>query len=664
MAELGRAALLVTLGLVMYALVAGAAGAHLGRRRLALSAQNALVAAFFSTLVASAVLLGALLRHDFSFTYVARTTSEDLPTAYTISAFWGGQEGSLLLWLLVLTGFGAAAVRLNRGWARDLIVWVVPVFAAVAVFFAFLLVAVASPFVMQAAPADGAGMTPSLQNPYMLAHPPLLYLGYVGLTVPFAFCLGALLAGRPDERWLVATRRWTLFAWTALGIGQLLGAHWAYVEVGWGGYYAWDPVENAALMPWLAATAFLHSVMVQEKRGILRVWNVLLVILAFSLSLFGTFLTRSGVVNSIHSFTQSSIGPWFLAFIALTVAVSLAVVFWRLPLLRSQTRLESPVSREAAFLYNNLLLLALCLTILWGVVYPLISEAVRGEAVVLGRAYYDFFLRIFGLPLLLLMGIGPLIAWRRASFASLVTTFRWPVLAALATGAALLVLGAGSSVPGLVAYTFSAFVAATIVMEFARGTRARKALGASSWPNAFFSLLGRNRRRYGGYVVHASIVLLAVGIAGSSAFDKAADAKLRPGESMAVGDYNLRYEALDERQTSNATEIRAQLAVSRGDRDLGTLEAGKNAYTVEQQLSNEVGIRSDPLTGEDLFVITEQIDPDGTVYFRVFVKPLVNLIWIAGLVFVMGSLIALWPDAREQRRLVERTREIGLPATR
>ena len=664
MAELGRAALLVTLGLVMYALVAGAAGAHLGRRRLALSAQNALVAAFFSTLVASAVLLGALLRHDFSFTYVARTTSEDLPTAYTISAFWGGQEGSLLLWLLVLTGFGAAAVRLNRGWARDLIVWVVPVFAAVAVFFAFLLVAVASPFVMQAAPADGAGMTPSLQNPYMLAHPPLLYLGYVGLTVPFAFCLGALLAGRPDERWLVATRRWTLFAWTALGIGQLLGAHWAYVEVGWGGYYAWDPVENAALMPWLAATAFLHSVMVQEKRGILRVWNVLLVILAFSLSLFGTFLTRSGVVNSIHSFTQSSIGPWFLAFIALTVGVSLAVVFWRLPLLRSETRLESPVSREAAFLYNNLLLLALCLTILWGVVYPLISEAVRGEAVVLGRAYYDFFLRIFGLPLLLLMGIGPLIAWRRASFASLVTTFRWPVLAALATGAALLVLGAGSSVPGLVAYTFSAFVAATIVMEFARGTRARKALGASSWPNAFFSLLGRNRRRYGGYVVHASIVLLAVGIAGSSAFDKAADAKLRPGESMAVGDYNLRYEALDERQTSNATEIRAQLAVSRGDRDLGTLEAGKNAYTVEQQLSNEVGIRSDPLTGEDLFVITEQIDPDGTVYFRVFVKPLVNLIWIAGLVFVMGSLIALWPDAREQRRLVERTREIGLPATR
>jgi cytochrome c-type biogenesis protein CcmF len=366
-------------------------------------------------------------------------------------------------------------VRFNRSWARDLVVWVVPVFAAVAVFFSFLVVAVASPFATQLAPADGVGMTPSLQNPYMLAHPPLLYLGYVGLTVPFAFCLGALLAGRPDERWLVATRRWTLFAWSALGIGQLLGAHWAYVEVGWGGYYAWDPVENAALMPWLAATAFLHSVMIQEKRGMLRVWNVLLVILAFSLSLFGTFLTRSGVVNSIHSFTQSSIGAWFLAFIALVVAVSLVIMFRRLPQLRSPTRLESPISREAAFLYNNLLLLALCLAILWGVVYPLVSEAVRGEAVVLGRSYYDFFLRIFGLPLLLLMGIGPLVAWRRASLASLVTTFRWPTLVALATGAVLLVLGAGSSIPGLVAYTFSAFVATTIVMEFARGRGRRSA---------------------------------------------------------------------------------------------------------------------------------------------------------------------------------------------
>jgi cytochrome c-type biogenesis protein CcmF len=663
MPELGRAALLVTLGLSLYALVAGAAAAHLGRRRLALSARNALVAAFASTAVAAVVLLAALLRHDFSFVYVANTTSEALPTGYTISAFWGGQEGSLLLWLLVLTGFGALAVRLNRRWAGDLIVWVVPVFAAVAVFFSFLVVAVASPFETQAAPTDGAGMNPSLQNPYMLAHPPLLYLGYVGLTVPFAFAIAALLSGRTDERWLIATRRWTLLAWTALGVGQLLGAHWAYVEVGWGGYYAWDPVENAALMPWLAATAFLHSVMIQEKRGMLRIWNVVLVILAFSLSLFGTFLTRSGVINSIHSFTQSSIGPWFLAFIAVTVSVSLGLLFWRLPLLRSPTRLESVISREAAFLYNNLLLLALCLTILWGVVYPLISEAVRGESVVLGRSYYDFFLRVFGLPLLLLMGIGPLIAWRRASLNSLATTFRWPTVTALAAGVVLILLGSGSSLPGLVTYTFATFVVATIALEFARGTRARKALAETSWPGAFSSLISRNRRRYGGYVVHAAIVLLAVGVAGSSAFDSVAEAKLRPGQSMHIGDYSLGYRSLAEHQGPNAMEVRATLDVRRGGRDLGTLKAGKNAYAVEQQVSNEVGIRSDWLRLEDLFVIADQINPDGTVYFRVFVKPLVNLIWIAGFVFVLGSVITLWPDAREQRRLVARSYEVGIPAT-
>jgi cytochrome c-type biogenesis protein CcmF len=664
MPELGSAALVVTLGLAVYALVAGAAAAHLGRRRLAESAQNALALSFATTAVASAVLLSALLRNDFSFTYVARTTSEALPTAYTISAFWGGQEGSLLLWLLLLTGFAAVAVRANRAWARDLAVWAVPVFAAVTTFFAFLLVAVASPFATQAAPPDGAGMTPSLQNPYMLAHPPFLYLGYVGLTVPFAFAIGALLSARLDERWLVATRRWTLFAWAALGIGQLLGAHWAYVEVGWGGYYAWDPVENAALMPWLVATAFLHSVMIQEKRGMLKVWNVLLVLLAFALALFGTFLTRSGVVNSIHSFTQSSIGGWFLAFIVLVVSVSLGLVLHRLPLLRSPTKLESPVSREAAFLYNNLLLLALCLAILWGVVYPMLSEAVRGEQVVLGRSYYDFFLRAFGLPLLLLMGIGPLIAWRRASLRSLVTTFRWPTLVAVGTGVALLLLGAGSSVPGLVTYTFSAFVVTTIAMEFGRGTRARKALGASTWPGAFASLISRNRRRYGGYVVHAAVVLLAIGIAGSSAFDSVTEAKLERGQSLTIGDYTLTYRALDERVVANATEIRATLGVTRGDRDLGTLRAGKNAYTIEDQVSNEVGIRSDPLTAEDLFVIAEQIDPDGAVYFRVFVKPLVNLIWIAGAVFLLGSIITLWPDRREERRLVARTAQAGVPATR
>src|SRR5918992_1182045 len=544
MPELGRAALVLCLGLSAYALIAGGSAARRGRRRLAASAQNALVAAFAATLVASGVLLAALVRRDFSFTYVYEHTSRALPDRYAVSAFWSGQEGSLLLWLLVLTGFAAAAVFLNRRSASELLAWVTPVLALVAGFFCFLLVAVSSPFATQAAQSDGLGLNPSLQNPYMMIHPPFLYLGFVGLTVPFAFAIGALLARRTDELWIVSTRRWTLAAWTFLGFGQLLGAHWAYVEVGWGGFYAWDPVENAALMPWLAATAFLHSVMIQEKRGMLKLWNMLLVILAFTLSLFGTFLTRSGVVNSIHSFTQSSIGPWFLGFICVVTIASLALVFARLPLLRARTRLESLASREASFLYNNLLLVALTLTILWGVAYPILHEAVYGEQRLVGQGYYNFFLRVFGLPLLLLMGIGPLVAWRRASLRGLALTFAWPLGAAIATGLLLLPLGAGSSIPGLVAYSFSAFVLASIVLEFARGTRARRALAGGSWPRAFSDLVARNRRRHGRYVVHAPLGLLPIGLAGSRGYDTVARQRLVRGQALQVGDYLLTYGAL------------------------------------------------------------------------------------------------------------------------
>jgi cytochrome c-type biogenesis protein CcmF len=658
MPELGRAALVICLGLALYALVAGALAAVTRRRRLARSAQNALLAAFGAAVVASGVLLAALVRNDFSFTYVADHTSRELPTPYTISAFWGGQEGSLLLWLLVLTGFSSAAVAFARRSGPGLLAWVVPVLGLVTTFFAFMLVAVSSPFATQVAPADGAGLNPSLQNPYMMIHPPMLYLGYVGLTIPFAFAMGALLSRRADELWIVATRRWTLFAWTALGIGQLLGAHWAYVEVGWGGYYAWDPVENAALMPWLAATAFLHSVMIQEKRGMLKVWNMLLVILAFCLALFGTFLTRSGIVSSIHSFTQSPLGPWFLGFICLVTVGSLALVVSRLPLLRSRTRMESLVSREATFLYNNLLLVALCLTILWGVLFPILSDAVRGEQITVSGPYYNFFLRIFGIPLLLLMGVGPLVAWRRASLRSLGRSFVWPAGIAVGFGVVLLLLGAGSSWIGLVAYTFSAFVLGSIGYEFARGTRARHALADGSWPSAFAELVARNRRRYGGYVVHAAIVLLAIGVVGSSAYDKVKEQKLSPGQTMAIGSYQLRYRELVKREGPNATEFRARLDVSRDGKALGVISAGKNSYRAEEQVSNEVGIRSDRLTGEDLFVIADDINPDKSVVFKVLVKPLVNLIWLSGFVFLAGSLVALWPSAAEQRRLAARYREL------
>ena len=657
MADLGRAALIVAFGLALYAALAGGLAAYQGRRRLHESARNALFGAFGATAVAAVVLLQALHARDFSFTYVAEHSSRKLPFPYSFSAFWSGQQGSLLLWLFVLTGLGSLAVFLNRDLIRRLLPWTVAVLGGVASFFALLLVFVASPFTRQTAPADGSGLVPSLQNPYMMIHPPLLYLGYVGLTIPFAFAAAALLSGRVDERWIVVTRRWTLLAWTALGIGILLGAKWAYEEVGWGGYYGWDPVENAALMPWLASTAFLHSVMVQEKKNMLRVWNAVLVSLAFCLSIFGTFLTRSGVISSIHSFTQSSIGPWFLGFIVVVATFATVLIFYRLPLLRTTTRLESLASREAAFLYNNLLLVAFTLIVLWGVAFPLLSEAVRGEAITVGPPYFNFFLRVLGLPLLLLMGIGPLVAWRRSSLRALGASLIWPAVVALVTGAVLLTLGAGSSLPGLVAYTFCAFVLGAIVLEFLRGTRARKALGASSWPSAFSSLVGRNRRRYGGYIVHAAIVLLALGIAGG-AYGSTKVRHLKPGDTMSIRGYHLTYLDAVQRQEPNRTEIRARVAVSRGDKNLGVYMAGKNQYPAEGQTSNEVGIRTDWLRAEDLFLIGEQFNGDGSVVLKVLVNPLVDLVWLAGFVFLFGSLIAMWPDELEQRRLARRTEAV------
>jgi cytochrome c-type biogenesis protein CcmF len=657
-ADLGRAALFVALGLALYAALAGSFAAHRARRRLHESARNAFIGAFAATAVAAFVLLNAFRSRDFSFTYVAEHSSRKLPFPYYLTAFWGGQEGSLLLWLFVLTGLGSAAVLLNRSLIRRLLPWTVPVLGAIAAFFAFVLTFVASPFARAAAPADGAGLTPSLQNPYMMIHPPLLYLGYVGMTIPFAFAAGALLSGRNDERWIVVTRRWTLLAWAALGIGILLGAKWAYEEVGWGGYYGWDPVENAALMPWLASTAFLHSVMVQEKKNMLRVWNAVLVSLAFCLSLFGTFLTRSGVLSSIHSFAQSPIGAWFLGFIVAAAVFSTALIFWRLPLLRTRTRLESLVSREAAFLYNNLLLVALTLTVLWGVTFPLLSEAVRGEKITVGPPYFDFFLRVFGLPLLLLMGIGPLIAWRRSSLRALGASLVWPSVAALVAGAVLIALGAGSSVPGLVAYTFSVFVLAAIVEEFVRGTKARKALGERTWLGAFESLVSRNRRRYGGYVVHAAIVLLAIGIAGN-AYGATKVQHLKPGESMSIRGYQLHYLGATVRNGPNDLEERAHLAVTRGNSQVATLAAGKNRYSAEDQVSNEVSIHTDWLRAQDLFVIGDQFNRDGSVVLKVLVNPLVPFVWLAGLVFLLGALITMWPDPREARRLARRAEPVA-----
>jgi cytochrome c-type biogenesis protein CcmF len=598
------------------------------------------------------------VRNDFSLSYVAGHSSRELPLGYTLAALWSGQEGSLLLWLLVLTGVSAAAVLLNRRLVSDVLPWTVPILAAIGAYFAFIPNAVASPFATQPAALNGVGMNASLQNPYMMIHPPLLYLGYVGLTVPFAFAMAALASRRVDERWVVASRRWTLFSWTFLGVAILLGAKWAYESIGWGGYYAWDPVENAALMPWLAATAFLHSVMVQEKRNMLRVWNVVLIALTFSLTLFGTFLTRSGVINSIHSFSQSSIGGWFLAFIAAVATGSAVLILTRLEILRTPIKFESLASREAAFLYNNLLLVAFALTMLWGVAFPLLSQVLRGVPVTVGPPYYNFFLKVFGLPLLLLMGIGPLLAWRRASLRSFARTVAWPLVFAVLVGAMLLRAGAGSSPPGLVAYTFSAFVIAAVLLEFGRGTRARKELGDTTWAGAFTSLVARNRRRYGGYVSHAAVVLLAIGVVGSSVYGSARTAHLQPGQAMSVGGYSATYLGTTLRHGANHDELRGQFALAYRGKRLGVVAAGKNHYNVEQFFSNAVGLHTDWLRAEDVMLIGDQFDKDGSVFLKIAVNPLIDLIWIAGVVFLLGSAIAMWPDARERRQLARRSREV------
>ena len=635
--------------LALYAFVVGSVAARSKRRRLADSARNALIFAFFSTLIAAAILARALVQHNFTFQYVAQHTSRDLSTVYSLTAFWGGEEGSLLLWLLVLTGYAALAVTLNRRLLRDVVTWVVPVMGGIATFFSFMLVAVASPFVTIPRVVDGAGLVPSLQNPYMVAHPPLLYLGYVGLSVPFAFAAGAMLSGQTDERWIVATRRWTLAAWTFLGFGQLLGAHWAYLEVGWGGYYSWDPVEIAALMPWLVATAFLHSVMIQERKGMLRVWNMVLVAFAFNLSLFGTFLTRSGVVNSIHSFAKSSIGAWFLGMVVVSSLFSTALIIWRLPLLRARTKLESALSREAAFLYNNLLFVALCLTLLWGEVFPILTQYVDGYQRTMGRPYFDFFLRIFGLPLLLLMGIGPLVAWRRASGRALLRTLRWPLGASIIAGIALVSIGDGSSRPGLIAYTFSVFALTAIVVELVRGTRATGSL---------FELIGRNRRRYGGYIVHAAIVLFVIGVVGSSDYSTTRERQLAPGHSMTVDGYTVTYEGLSHSLSNtvsgSSVTTTAKLAVTgRMHLKMGTSSIDSSALGI----SRMVGVRTDWWRAEDLYAILDSVQgkgPTQTAFIIIEVEPLVNLIWIAGFIFLGGSLVAMWPDAREQRKLATR----------
>ena len=652
MSLLGHLSLWLAFMVGLWGTITGFAGGAQQRVDLQQSARNATFALFGALLVAVISLEIAIFRHDFSLQYVASRTSRNLPTFYLWSALYSGQEGSLLFWAAVLSLFGALTQLLTSRRHRAYLPYVAAVTSLVATFFvSVMLFAPANPFKQAAfTPLDGSGMNPQLQNPGMVFHPPMLYLGYISITIPFAFAIAALLTKKLDAEWLVAVRKWTIVSWLFLSIGLLIGMWWAYVELGWGGYWAWDPVENAALLPWLVMTAFLHSVMIQEKRGMLKKWNLALVIGAWLLSIFGTFLTRSGVIASVHSFTQSPVGFFFLGFLVVAAIASAIVYVNRLPLLEAEATLESVVSREASFLFNNLLFIGIAFSVLWGTLFPILSELVQGVKITYGPATFNFVNIPLGLALLLLTGIGPLIAWRRASVPNLRRQFAVPATAGGFMALVLLVAGMRDFY-AVVAMGLGAFVAATIVQEFARGTGARRRQYGEAYPLAFARLIARNRRRYGGYIVHAGIVILFVAFAGM-AFKTETEATLRPGESASLRSpygytYTFtslglsQYDALNRQVTAAAVEVR------RDGRKIGLLNPEKRQHVdafgrPTFQPSTEPGIMS--LLREDLYVVMGGV-VNGTeqAVFRFTINPLVWWVWYGGMIIALGGLIVMWP---------------------
>lgn len=656
-ALVGQVLLLLALAATVVMAVAGLVAARTGARLTgpwggldaSVLAGRAAAMAFQLSLAASILLLGALVFHDFDLAYVAGRTNETLPLPYRISAFWSGQEGSLLLWLLVLCGYGLL-MRRSLECARvpgRMQAAATGTVGVVAAFFAMLVALVARPFALVATRvADGSGMSPALQNYWMALHPPALYAGYIGVTVPFAIIVGALLAGSSSDAWAPLARRWALVAWVGLTLGLLLGARWAYEEIGWGGYWGWDPVENAALMPWLTITAFIHSITVQQRRGMMRWWNVLLISLTFCLSIFGTFLTRSGVLSSVHSFVSSEVGWWFIGFLAFAVAASMALLYRVRARLAADGDVDSVVSRETAYLLNNLLLVAIALTVLWGVVYPILSAAFGFGRVSLQAPWYNFFTVAFGLPLLAIMAAGPVVPWRGGQWRKLMRDLVVPVSAGALVGAVLVATGNAASAAGVAAVSFGIVVLVGIVEEFRNGIAARR--GSSGRVGAVAAVAGlfrRNRRRYGGYVAHAGIGLMVIAIAGSSAWQDEQQRVMKPGDRLRVGAWTLRYEHPTRRRTENHMMVRARFDLLRGSEKRGSVSAGRNFYPASGEISNEVGIHHDWLRGGDVFVIVDRLEPDGTAQVKALINPLVMLLWLAGLMVAAGGIIAAWPSA-------------------
>ena len=647
--------MLLAFGLSCYALVASLLAGKFGHRRLAATGERAAVAVTALMTVAVMSLWYQLVTSNFQLQYVASSSNQAMPWYYKVGALWGGQEGSLLFWCWILTLFSMVTVLVHRKRNPVLMPWVVGVVAMVTTFFLLVNNFVANPFdaigVSQGgaapvpwAPPDGQGLNPLLQYWAMVIHPPILYVGYVGFTVPFAFAIAALITRELDEEWIRTTRRWMMVPWLFLGTGILLGAMWAYVVLGWGGYWGWDPVENASLMPWLTGTAFLHSVIMQERKGMMKVWNMVLILATFLLCILGTFLTRSGIVSSVHSFAQSPIGPFFSTFLILMTALSLYFLFTRMEELKSENRLDSVVSRESSFLFNNLVLLATTFAVLWGTIFPILSEWVTNEKRTVGALFFNQVNIPIGLFLLFLTGVGPLLAWRKTSLRSLRKNFTIPLASGLGAGVLFVAFGMRHFY-STVCLILCVFVTVTILAEFHRGARARRRQGQAYW-HSLWILTFRNTRRHGGYIVHVAMVFLFVGFAGAG-FDQEQQQAMVPGDKLEIGPYTLEMKEVESTDNPNYSSAMARLQVWKEGQALSEIRPEQRLYKTSKQPTSEVALHR--TLKEDLYVVFAGPDQDGSRYIiQAYIKPLVAWIWIGGAVFILGTVICLIPNQHER----------------
>ncbi len=642
-ATIGHYCIVIAFFLALWGIIAPLLTYRTGREVFFSSTRAGILGQFILVTAASSSLIYALVTTDFSIKYVAFNTTRATPIYYRVTGLWGALEGSLLLWEWLLVIFSGLVSWVYRDRHRELMPWVLLIFSTVSAFFLAVLAFASNPFeILSPPPLDGRGLNPLLEDSNMITHPPLLYTGFVGLTVPYAFAMAALIIGRVDEAWIKTTRRWTIVAWFFLTMGNLVGAWWSYHVLGWGGYWAWDPVENAAFMPWLPATAFLHSIQVQERRRMLKIWNLSLIIIAFSLTLFGTFLTRSGILSSVHAFSSGPVGAFFLSFLAVVLLGSFGLLAYRAEHLRGQAEFDSMLSRESAFLLNNVALVSALFTIFLGTIFPLLSEAVTGVQVSVGAPYFNSVTVPLFLLLVFLMGVGPMIAWRRASWNNLKRNFLWPAAASMAVALSLFAWRIRDFLP-LLGFMLSAFVVFTIFLDTVRAVRARRRLAGEGTAAALATLVRHNQRRYGGLVVHLGIVLIALGIAGSMSYSVERQATLGIGQSLAIGPYKIRFEGMRGLQQPTHFRVEAAFRILNGGSESKLYTPALKFFPNQQSPVGRAVFRS--TLADDLYMILSGFSEVGRnqATLKALVRPLVAWMWIGGGVIVLGTILALWP---------------------